>query len=82
MLIESWYIFIILNNPSPSLLILKKDNLKRDGVVHIFKLLSGKNDYAIISREDYIKSIKKLAQEHKDSIFGMYIYYTLFRLNY
>jgi len=40
------------------------DTLKREGVIHIFKLLSGNNDYAAISREDYIKNIRKSLHNH------------------
>jgi len=45
------------------------DQLKQLGSVRIFKLLSGKNDYAIVTKEDYVMGIKKcllqLQQEQK-----------------
>jgi hypothetical protein len=54
-----------------------KDNLKREGSIRVFRLLSGKNDYAVITREDYISSIRKFAKDYKieqaqmnPSIFG------------
>lgn len=39
------------------------DQLKRQGTIHIFKLLSGKNDYAVVLKEDYINSIRKKAEQ-------------------
>eukprot|EP00026_Physarum_polycephalum_P013777 Phypoly_transcript_14217.p1 GENE.Phypoly_transcript_14217~~Phypoly_transcript_14217.p1 ORF type:complete len:271 (+),score=41.32 Phypoly_transcript_14217:141-953(+) len=54
------------------------DNLKREGSIRVFKLLSGKNDYAVVTREDYIASIRKFAdykseQEIKPSVFEKFI---------
>eukprot|EP01111_Echinosteliopsis_oligospora_P006443 TRINITY_DN2058_c0_g1_i1.p1 TRINITY_DN2058_c0_g1~~TRINITY_DN2058_c0_g1_i1.p1 ORF type:complete len:230 (+),score=51.47 TRINITY_DN2058_c0_g1_i1:252-941(+) len=51
------------------------DKLKREGKVRIFKLLSGKNDFAVVSMKEYINVVELSRDKSKEkpSIFDNFI---------